>query len=301
MIKDLVRSAYKSLPAKAPIFRCLKNLPLPEKLYRHLHFEGEFSVELLNGRKFRMFHFGNQVENDLFWVGYGRGWERTSLVLWEVLARKAPTIFDVGANTGTFALAAKAANPAAHVEAFEPVARVFEKLSFNVQLNGHLINAHCLALSDHDGTATLYDNGESHVYSASLNAAMLGEAGHRAETTISVKTLDTFCRERSLTEIALLKIDTEMHEPEVLAGAKSILANDRPAILIEILNASFGREVQDLLRDYSFFRIDEGVGLTAVSTPGASGERNYLALHNADKRLETIGTGIAEEDLARVL
>ena len=44
-------------------------------------------------------------------------------------------IFDIGANTGIFALVSGAANPKARIFAFEPVSRVFEKLKGNVALN----------------------------------------------------------------------------------------------------------------------------------------------------------------------
>ena len=301
MIKNVLKSAYKALPAKRPLFGALRSLPLPERLYRHLHFHGPFTVTLPVRGTFRMMHFGNQVENDLFWAGFGNNWERTSLRVWEVFARKARTVLDIGANTGTFALTAKAANPAAHVEAFEPVARVCEKLSLNARLNNDAVLVNCLALSDHDGSATLFDSGDAHVYSASLNAAMLGDAGHKAETVIPVQTLDSFCEERSLSNIDLIKIDTEMHEPEVLAGAQSVLTRDRPAILIEILDETLGRKARELMEGYVFFEVNEGAGLTLVDVPGISGERNYLALHASDPRVSKIGESLAEKDLATIL
>ena len=247
-----------------------------------------------------MMHFGNQVENDLFWAGLGNNWERTSLRVWEVFARNARTVLDIGANTGAFALTAKAANPTAHVEAFEPVVRVCEKLSLNAHLNNDAVFVNCLALSDHDGSATLFDSGDAHVYSASLNAAMLGDAGRKAEMVIPVQTLDTFCEEHSLANIDLVKIDTEMHEPEVLAGAQSVLRRDRPAVLIEILDETLGRKAKELMDGYVFFEVNEGTGLTVAEVPGASGERNYLALHATDPRVIVIGDRMAEKDLATI-
>lgn len=301
MIRRLLKDAYNALPAKRSVFAALRGLRVSEELYRHLHFQGQFRVELPGGGAFEMMHFGNQVENDLFWAGYGNNWERTSLRVWEALARKSQTVLDIGANTGTFALAAQAANPSAHIEAFEPVARVFEKLSRNAQINGGRIAVNCLALSDHNGSATLFDSGDAHVYSASLNSEMLGDAGRRAEHTIPVQTLDSFCSKHSLSNIGLIKIDTEMHEPEVLAGAQEILERDRPAVLIEILNAELGQKVAILMKDYRFFEVCEGTGLTASVTPGASGERNYLALHKSDPRVNSIGAAMSEANLAALL
>lgn len=301
MIRRILKEAYNAFPAKKQIFAALRGLSVPEKLYRHLHFQGQFTVELPGGGAFKMMHFGSQVENDLFWAGFGNNWERTSLRVWEALARKAQTVLDIGANTGTFALAAQAANPSAHIEAFEPVARVFDKLSRNAQINGGRIAVNCLALSDHNGSATLFDSGDAHVYSASLNSEMLGDAGRRAEHIIPVQTLDSFCSEHSLSNIGLIKIDTEMHEPEVLAGAQEILERDQPAVLIEILNAELGQKAISLMKDYRFFEVGEGTGLTASVTPGAAGERNYLALHKSDPRVNSIGASMSEANLAALL
>lgn len=301
MIKSIAKSIYRAIPAKRLLFRVVRATSQPsERIYRHLHFKGPFKVHLPNGRSFDMMHFGNQVENDLFWAGYGNGWEQTSLRVWAKLAARANIIFDIGANTGTYALAAKASNPSARVEAFEPVARIFDRLSVNANLNSGEITAHCVALSDHEGNATLFDSGEEHVYSASLNSEMLGERGQHAKTTVPVLTIDSFCDQAGIEQIDLLKIDAEMHEPEVIRGAKKTLARDKPAILIEILNAEIGAEIADLLIDYALFEIRESEGLAPAAHPGQSGERNYLALHKFDPRTSIATDGLTEAQIERL-
>src|SRR5436305_6739082 len=121
---------YRALPLKREVFSLVRKFASPpEKVYRHLHFEGPFTVHW--GRnKFRMVHYGYQLENALFWEPKG-GWERESLRIWSELCTQADCIVDIGANTGVFALLAKTINPKARVIAFEPVARVFQKLVKN--------------------------------------------------------------------------------------------------------------------------------------------------------------------------
>lgn len=301
MLKSIVKSIYRAIPAKRLLFRFVRATSQPpERVYRHLHFRGPFKVHLPSGRGFDMMHFGNQVENDLFWAGYGNGWEQTSLRVWATLAARANIVFDIGANTGTYALAAKASNSSARVEAFEPVARIFDRLSINATLNSGGITAHCVALSDREGSATLFDSGEEHVYSASLNSKMLGERGQQAKTTVPVLTVDSFCDNADIEQIDLLKIDAEMHEPEVIRGAQKTLVRDKPAILIEILNAEIGTEIVNLLIDYALFEVREGEGLIPATNPGQSGERNYLALHKSDPRASIAANGLTEAQIERL-
>jgi FkbM family methyltransferase len=201
---------------------------------------------------------GEQVENDLFWRGYGKGWEGKSLSLWRDLAKCNDVIVDVGANTGVYALAAKAVNPEAKVVAVEPAARVASKLRRNVELNGFDIEILECAASDSNGTATLYDFPGEHEYSASLEKTMTGTVPVSVET----KRLDDI-----LERIDLIKIDVERHEPATLRGMKRLLKRCHPTILIEVLDdeaqAEIERELSGL--DYKWQRVE--------------GERNVLLSH----------------------
>lgn len=135
--KRWLRKIYASLPLKKPVYMVLRRcIRLPANVYRHLHFVAPITVTVQKNICFRMFHFGAQLENDLFWAGYGNGWEATSLRLWARVAAYSQTIFDVGSNTGVYALAAKAVNQKADVFAFEPVISIAEKLERNIALNG---------------------------------------------------------------------------------------------------------------------------------------------------------------------
>jgi hypothetical protein len=68
-----------------------------------------------------------------------------------------------------------------------------------------------------------------------------------------VITLDSFIRDRGLTKVDLIKIDTEGTEPQVLRGMGETLRRDRPTIICEVLKG-FGteRELQEMLCHYGY-------------------------------------------------
>ncbi len=277
-VRNELRRLYAALPFKQPVYELARrHVRLPASVYQHLHFRGVIDVRVDADRAFRMYHHGFQVENDLFWAGYGNGWEGTSLRLWARLAQHACTIFDIGANTGVYALAAKTMNPSAQVYAFEPVERIATRLANNVALNGYDIEVVIAGVSESTGEALLYEPKTQHAYSASLNPAMLAGKSDLSEKRIATTRMDDFAAERGLSSTDLFKIDVEKHEIEVLCGFGGLIALNRPTFLIEILSETLGEQVKALFsgHNYVFYEINEGVSVRQVTTLG-SAERNYL-------------------------
>jgi hypothetical protein len=88
----------------------------------------------------------------------------------------------------------------------------------------------------------------------SLSAESLG--------VVPVRTIDEFCEERAITQIDLLKLDTEGHELSVLAGASRLLeTHGITALQFEFGGASIDARVflRDIIaafgRDYEVFGI----------------------------------------------
>ncbi|GGD31773.1 FkbM family methyltransferase [Aureimonas glaciei] len=257
--------------------RVLRLLPLPQAVYRSLHFRDVVTLSAGPGADFRMHHFGYQVENDLYWAGYGRGWEATSLRLWALLAKRADVILDIGANTGVYALAAQAVNPAARIFAFEPVPRIAQRLAANAALNGASIAVVIAGASDQTGHATIFEPDAEHAYSASLTREMLGAAPQMLESKVPVTRIDAFAVAHGLRRVDLVKIDAERHEPEVLAGFGDRLARDRPSLLVEVLDRAMGERLSPLLSGpgYLSFRVDERMGIVPDDILGRH-PGNYL-------------------------
>jgi FkbM family methyltransferase len=274
------------------LFLALRELFHPGRtLYQHLHFVGPVKVQVSDSASFMINHYGYMVENDLFWAGYGRGWEGAELRLWRALVRSAEFIADVGANTGVYSLAAAALNPRARIVAIEPVSRIYEKLAANIALNHFDIYALQMATSDADGEAILFDTGGP---SASLEASMV-EGYEIIRVPIRAACLDSVFTELGWPRVDLLKIDVEKHEPAVLAGMQGHLAKDRPTLLIEILNREIGAAISKSVdgNGYRCFAIDEQRGPIETPALGRSGVQNYLLC--AEERWRSFGEVLLDE------
>jgi FkbM family methyltransferase len=287
-MKKFLRALYRLLPFKKTLFTALRWAapPLPERIYRHLHFRGVFRVNVAPGRSFHIRHYGQQIENTLFWRGLGSGWESVSIGLWIRLCRRAETILDLGANTGVYALIAQTVNPGARVHAFEPVRRVFEKLEANVRLNGFAIACHEAAVSDRDGRAVIYDLPTEHILSVTVNKNLHPEGTEVIRTEIKTVTLASFIEAAGLERIDLMKIDVETHEPEVLAGMGPYLEKFRPALLIEILNGEVAARIAERVAGlgYLYFNIDENKGVSRAERITPSAYYNFLLCDPATAR-----------------
>ncbi len=279
-MKKLLKNIYGKIPFKKQIFTAAKNFYSPgERIYKHLHFHDDFTVRVDDSHSFQMRHYGYELENELFWRGLENGWEHISASLWRKLAADADVIFDVGANTGIYSLIAKSVKPSARVFAFEPVKRVFEKLEVSNRLNDFDIQCFDQALSNTDGTATIYDMPTEHIYSVTVNRNANAPDIAVIPTEIKVARLDTFIERENIKRIDLLKIDVETHEPEVLEGMGKYLDEFRPAMLIEILNDEVGARVEALVKDkdYLYFNLDEASGsIRLVDKISKSDYYNYL-------------------------
>ncbi len=140
-------------------------------------------------------------------------------------------VLDVGANKGM--TAAFLASFTDQVIAFEPESSNIEKfkrtMSLNPSQNVELVTK---AVSDKDGEVTFFiAPGEAH---HSLGLAHPGQNQNRA-VKVPCITLDTFCAERKIENIDILKVDVEGFESSVFKGAQNLLKNKKiKNILFEI-------------------------------------------------------------------
>jgi FkbM family methyltransferase len=262
-VKRILKKIYRLLPFKKEVYSFLKLFwTPPHAVYKHLHFTGVFRVRVADNKSFRIRHYGNEIENEIFWKGLKGGWEKKSMKLWMQLCKDAKVIIDVGANTGIYSLAAKATNPAAAVYAFEPLHRILLKLQHNNNLNHYNIKCIEKALSNTEGDHIIYENYNPHVNAATLDrhtAIAYGRGQLNKETIIKTTTLDNVIESENLPAVDLVKIDVETHEPEVIAGFKKFLPRFKPAFLVEILMDKVGEKLQQVFDSlgYLYFNIDD--------------------------------------------
>lgn len=278
-MKKFFKSIYTILPFKKEVFTLLKSVWTPsESIYRHLHFKDAFTVKIDSTKKFKINHYGFELENVIFWSGLTEGWEKESIKLWIKLCEDSDVIVDIGANTGVYSLVAKTVKPNARVYAFEPVARVYKKLRENIQLNAFDIHTYEQAASNFNGTAMIYDTDSEHTYSVTVNKNMYSSETTVIASTIETITLDSFIKNNQIEKIDLIKIDVETHEAEVLEGYSEFLSAHKPTMLIEILTDEIGKKIETLVKDlnYLYFNIDELGSVRHVTSLSKSDYYNYL-------------------------
>ena len=136
-------------------------------------------------------------------------------------------VVDAGANIGLSTMTLALARPGCPVIAVEPSAVNAGFLRQNLAANGfdnvEVVEA---AMSDRAGTLDVLQNGAwSHVVGqANISPGLAG-------TPVPVVTLDGLAQGRG--PVVFVKIDTEGHEPHVLAGGRAVIERDRPLMLIE--------------------------------------------------------------------
>jgi FkbM family methyltransferase len=199
------------------------------------------------------------LENDIFWSGITGKYEGKSLETWIKLAKNSNVIFDVGANTGVFALAASSSNPNAKVFAFEPLNAVYKKLEKNISLNNLDIIPVKKALSNTNGKQKIYISDNSHDYWASLSVQRLKDFSASKEEEIEKTDFVTFVESIELKKVDLLKIDVEYHEVEVLEGMRNYIEKWKPDMLIEIVDDETADKINKMIDglNYKFFDIND--------------------------------------------
>lgn len=178
------------------------------------------------------------------------GWQPATtaalLTAWELTAR--PGVFlDIGANAGIYALLCRLLYPSMVTVAFEPSPDTVAAGRRWCQANDTEVTFEQLALSDTDGRGTLYLSNRSDA-SNSLVPGFREPAGTVATELL---TLDTYAARTGLAP-TVLKIDVEQHEPAVVRGARTTLAEHRPVVVIELLRTEASRQAHRHLRELDY-------------------------------------------------
>lgn len=142
------------------------------------------------------------------------------------------TIIDVGANIGVHSIRLAAGRSNVEVYAFEPSGGTADMLRNNIELNKLASRIHVVrnAVSDCLGQATFYEC-EDNAFSSLKDT-------HRKKvintSVVPVTTIDKFVEENGISNLALIKVDVEGFETEVIRGAVSTLERISPDLFVEI-------------------------------------------------------------------
>lgn len=228
---------------------------------RRFPYFGYIDVQVEDVPPFVMFsNNDDRVAQMYFWYG-PNAFESLSLFTWVYLSRRSGHIFDIGAYTGVYSLAAANANQEAEVYCFEPVQRVFGRLIDNLVVNrlGTKVQSFDVALSNLDGRSTmnLFRTHRTLMSGSSL----VPKSGKPivAREDVDILRLDTFVEHHNVPSVDLVKIDVEQAEKLVIEGMDDTLRRYGPTVLVEVSSADKLRELVGMLSPlgYSFAVVDD--------------------------------------------
>lgn len=228
VLARLLRAVLDAFPG--PVIDRLRTLPLVAPLLRRAF---ALAVRPLGGRAVAIAHgpgAGLRLwfdETSAVWVsGRAEGAVQEAL---RTLVRPGAVLFDVGANVGFFTvLGARLVGPSGTVVAFEPhpenVARLRRNVDLNAAANVVVVAA---AVSDAGGERLL---DARHTATAHLVGGGAGPGSVRVEAI----SLDEFVAQRPDLAPAVVKIDVEGHEAEVVRGMRATLGRAGPVLICEV-------------------------------------------------------------------
>ncbi len=170
----------------------------------------------------------NAVDNDHdsdFYTNGEAAFARASLP-------KCSVAFDLGAAVGDWTAIALQANPRVIIHCFEPSSRRFRVLaSRNFGKGPKQVILNNLAMGEKEGQNSIF-------YGASGGSVSLfpqrygGESYNPADVeTVSISTIDQYCRQRGIEQIDFIKMDIEGYEMAAIRGAEHMLKESRIATI----------------------------------------------------------------------
>lgn len=144
------------------------------------------------------------------------------------LLPNAEIIFDVGAYDGRTVECYRRYYSKSKIYSFEPFSKSFEKLNeYKKRTEDEQLEVYPYAITDKDGPVSFFSNK----LAATNSVLPFGEEANtynsqmklREEITVSGMTLDTFCNEKQIDRIDILKMDIQGGELLALEGAKHLL------------------------------------------------------------------------------
>jgi FkbM family methyltransferase len=273
------------------LYNLIKFLKIPNDKFRNdLRFYGKFKLNY-NEVTFYMNSSGGSQENTIFWRGLKESDEPETIAIIYKLSSLIDTFIDVGANTGIYSLFVKAINPTSKVIAFEPSKTVLHELEKNIKLNKGDITLEKVALSNISGELTFYDTTTPNQTSASLSARM-HQVNHSVDGLlfpyqVRVETLDNYLTTNKINKVDLIKIDVELHEPEVFRGMTRTLKNLQPLLIFECLFQDIADQLQEVLdqNDYVYYHLEGGASFKLRKVDTLTGrlnkDWNYFSCHKS--------------------
>jgi FkbM family methyltransferase len=202
------------------------------------------------------------------------GYERESLAcfLAAIDVAGSGAVLDIGANVGIYAAVASALSRR-DVRAFEPSPSLVDVARRFAADNRLDYKTEPLALGAENGSATFYLSD----ISDTSNSLAVGFRDSSAQIEVAVETLDSYVARTGVVP-AVMKVDTETTEPDVLAGAAKTIVEHRPWILCEVLAGRVEAALMDVLMPFGYHWYHVTEELPYRETTQIAGDRTYTNL-----------------------
>ena len=170
------------------------------------------------------------------------------------------TVFDIGANTGQFALMIHEVLPEATIYSFEPLRHCYEQLVINMR-DAASFRAFNFALGDENGDSVIYKNRFSEASSLlpmnDLHKKAFPNTKRETTEKVVVRRLDEVAHGLDCYDNIMVKIDVQGYEDKVIMGGYQLMSKARLLIIetnLQILydGAPLFAPVYDMVRRMGF-------------------------------------------------
>ena len=277
-------NSIRKLVAKALPFQIRKRIPL--RIAQHLYFNGVFDGRLYGKKIVKLLHSGHQIENEIYWRGFEGCHEKKSMqVFASIIVQLQPkTVWNIGANSGTYGILSKALKPDCEVIFFEPIPNAVKLINANLSLNKFDAQIFEIAVGDFDGEGEIFfQKGHDFATSVTVNQNTVPTGIESDAMIIQVQRLDTLIAKHALKSPGLVKLDVETYEYEVLEGWGLNFPADA-IFLIEILREDLAQKIGKFFPqdEYQFWNIDDREeNIRRVAKLGKSDFYNFLIVPNS--------------------
>ena len=272
-------SNIRSAIAKSTPYFIRRHVPL--KVLQHLYFSGVITARLNGKPVAKLINKGHQIENEIYWRGFDGCHEKKSMQIFAEILRviEPKVVWDIGANSGTYGILAKALVGSADLYFFEPIPKAAEMIRENLALNNFSAVVFELALGDYDGQGEIYfSKGTDFATSVTVNKNTVQQDQASEAMRISVRRADSLINEYDLSIPDLVKLDVETYESEVMEGFAQTQFGDC-IFLIEILSDDLAQKLISFFpsHKYDFYNInDRDSGIRKTESLSKSDFYNYL-------------------------
>ncbi|MGH9429255.1 MAG: FkbM family methyltransferase, partial [Terriglobia bacterium] len=226
------------------------------------------------------------AQRSVFYFGW---FERNETRFFEACVQPGWTVVDAGANFGYYSLlAGKKVTSSGCVHAFEPSTPVYEQLVNNIRLNSiGWVHPAKVALGDTERVEVMPIPER---YNQTLQG--IGSPGQPNTEEVKVRTLDSFAADLNIQAIHLIKADIEGYEVHFLKGAREVIREFRPILMLELNPATlerYGACAEDLIGlvtsyGYEIFEIEGRQLRKLAKVPRHGSYINAVAFHRKDRR-----------------